>query len=106
MLVAALSILLVLILMEALKPLPAIVGAKLMALWRAMCSNIGLYYKSHHESRYIAISWEPRLMLVAALSRLSALPLVEALKPVQAIVGAKIMALWGVMCSSSYLYYK
>jgi hypothetical protein len=44
MLVAALSILLALLLMEALKPVPAIVGAKLMELWRVMCSSSYLYY--------------------------------------------------------------
>jgi hypothetical protein len=44
MLVAALSILLALLLMEALKPVPAILGAKLIELWRVMCSSIGLDY--------------------------------------------------------------
>jgi hypothetical protein len=44
MLVAALSILLALLLMEALKPVPAIVGAKLIALWTVVCTSIVLYY--------------------------------------------------------------
>jgi hypothetical protein len=44
MLVAALSILLALLLMEALKPLPTIVGTKLMTLWTVVCSSNVLYY--------------------------------------------------------------
>jgi hypothetical protein len=45
MVVVAVSILLALLLMEALKPMPAVVRAKLMALWRVMCNSSYLYYK-------------------------------------------------------------
>jgi hypothetical protein len=92
--------------MEALKPVPAIVGAKLMEQWRFLCSSIGFYYNYPHKSRYIAISWEPRLRPVAALSILFGLLLMEALRPVPAIVGAKLIEQWRFLCSSIGLYYE
>jgi hypothetical protein len=76
-----------------------------MELWRVMCRIIGFHYNQPNKSRYTAVSWEARLMPVAAHSILFALLLREALKPRQGIFGAKLTELWRVMCGSTGVYY-
>jgi hypothetical protein len=89
----------------AIEPSSAIYGAKLMELWPVTCSSIALYYNSPNNSRYLAVSWEPRLRSHLAHSILLSLLLMEPLNPAPALFGAKLMELWPVTCSIIALYY-
>jgi hypothetical protein len=75
--------------MEAMNPAWAILGAKPMELWRVMCSSIGLYLNSPNKSRYIAVSWEPRLRPEFARCILLAMPSNGGIEPWASYFGGK-----------------
>jgi hypothetical protein len=100
------SILLYQLLKVALIPSLAIFGAKLMELWPVICSITARDYNEPNNSRYITVFWKPRLWPEVAHSILLYLLLMGALNPSRAMLGAKPIELWPVICRNIGLYYK
>jgi hypothetical protein len=99
------SLLLSLLLMEALNQARASLGAQLLELWSFLCSIIGLYCNSPTNSIYLAISWEQRLWPQMAHSIFLSLLLMEPRNQARAFGGAQLLELWPVICSIINLYY-
>jgi hypothetical protein len=98
-------ILLSFLLMDTLNSAPALFMAKHMELWPVICSIIPIYYNSPNNRRYLIGSHEPSLRPQPKHSILLSLLLMEPLIPSPALLGAKLMDLWTVTCSTIVHYY-